>query len=268
MLSEWIGQSAISELAFCQVMRLMRSYSLLEVLEDATGYATHLVVHRWAHHHQAKRFASELGPLAVVVVGGAVLAQSNQDNLTVQRRLLPHAQTCCSWLLCYERDWDLECSRRSDLHCQGARKDQTLLLAVNCIGRLFADQSKLVEAASMQKWALQRYEEALGPDDILALQTMGYLGRVAARSRAIPPMSARWPSRQTGSWSRRHPGTRQYGCGRQQQGPVAARSKAWGLRIGQHCWHTTIWVFFTRTKTGYQKPIECSSQLFKGRKGH
>jgi hypothetical protein len=46
---------------------------------------------------------------------------------------------------------------------------------------------------------------------------------VAARWRAIPPMSPRWPSRQTGSWSRRHPKTTQYGCGKRPQGRVAAR---------------------------------------------
>jgi hypothetical protein len=39
-------------------------------------------------------------------------------------------------------------------------------------------------------------------------------------------MSSRWPSRQTGSWSRRHPATRQYGCGRRRQGRVAARWRA------------------------------------------
>jgi hypothetical protein len=49
---------------------------------------------------------------------------------------------------------------------------------------------------------------------------------VAARWRAIPTISQRWPSRQTGSWSRRHPETRQYGCGRRRQGRVAARWRA------------------------------------------
>jgi hypothetical protein len=51
-------------------------------------------------------------------------------------------------------------------------------------------------------------------------------GRVAARWRAIPTGSARWPSRQTGSWSRRHLATTQYGCGRRRQGGVTARWRA------------------------------------------
>jgi tetratricopeptide (TPR) repeat protein len=178
MLSGWIGQSATSELAFSQAMRLLRSYSLIEVLEDAAGYATHPLVHRWAHHQQAKRFASELGPLAVVVVGWAVPGQSSQDDVAIQRRLLPHAQMCSSWLFHYEPDWDLERSERFKLHCEGARKDQTLVGAMCRIGRLYVDQSKLVEAALIHKWALQRYEEALGSEDILTLKTMGSLGMV------------------------------------------------------------------------------------------
>jgi tetratricopeptide (TPR) repeat protein len=178
MLSEWIGQSATSELAFSQAMRLLRSYSLIEVLEDEAGYTTHPLVHRWAHCHEAKRFTLELGPLAVVVVGWAVPGQSSQDDVAIQRRLLPHATTCSSWLFHYESNWDLERSERSKLHCEGARRDQTLIEAMNCIGRLYSDQSKLVEAASMHNWALQRYEDALGSENILTLKTMGSLGMV------------------------------------------------------------------------------------------
>ncbi|CAN9172819.1 unnamed protein product [Alternaria alternata] len=178
MLSEWIGQAATSELASGQAMRLLRSYSLVEVLEDAAGYATHPVVHRWAHHHQAKRFASELGPLAVVVVGWAVPDQSFQDGVAIQRRLLPHAQMCSSWFFHHELEWDVEHLERSALHYEGAEKDQTLVGAISCIRRLLAYRSKLVEAVSMHTWALQRYEEVPGQEHILTLKAVGYLGMV------------------------------------------------------------------------------------------
>jgi tetratricopeptide (TPR) repeat protein len=178
MLSKWIGQAATSELAFGKAMRLLRSYSLVEVLEDAAGYATHPVVHRWAHHHQAKRFASNLGPLAVIVVGWAVPDQSSQNDVAIQRRLLPHAQMCSSWLFHHQPEWDLERSEWSMLQYEETEKDQTMVGAINCIGRLFAYHSNLVKAVPMHSWALRRYEEVLGPEHLLALKTVGYLGMV------------------------------------------------------------------------------------------
>jgi tetratricopeptide (TPR) repeat protein len=185
MLLEWIGQSAINELAFCKAMRLLRSYSLVEVLEDTTGYATHPVVHRWAHHHQAKRFASKLGPLALVVVGWAVPDQLFQDT-AIQRRLLPHAQMCSSWLFHHEPEWHLERSEWYALYYEEAEKNHTVVGAINRIGQLFAYHSNLIKAVPMHSWALRRYEEALGPEHLLTLKTMGYLGIVyTAQSKLI-----------------------------------------------------------------------------------
>jgi hypothetical protein len=57
---------ASNELKFSGAMQLLRSYSLIEVAVETTevietaSYATHPVVHQWAHHAQGKRFAAEL----------------------------------------------------------------------------------------------------------------------------------------------------------------------------------------------------------------
>jgi hypothetical protein len=72
MLSGWVGDIASSEVKFSRAMQLLHKYSLLEEASGATettSYATHLVVHQWAHHSQGKRFATELSRLAVVTVG-------------------------------------------------------------------------------------------------------------------------------------------------------------------------------------------------------
>jgi len=99
MLSKWIGDIASSEIKFIRAMQLLCNYSLAEVAAETTettSYATHPVVHRWAHHSQGKRFATELSRLAVVAVGLTVPESSTPDYCALQRRLLLHAQACSS----------------------------------------------------------------------------------------------------------------------------------------------------------------------------
>jgi hypothetical protein len=69
MLLGWIGDIASSEARFSGAMQLLRNYSLVEEMTETTSYATHPVVHQWAHHSQGKRFATELSRLAVIAVG-------------------------------------------------------------------------------------------------------------------------------------------------------------------------------------------------------
>ena len=45
-LSEWLPNIANNEVEFVAAMQLLRSYSLVEGLQDLAGYATHPVVHR------------------------------------------------------------------------------------------------------------------------------------------------------------------------------------------------------------------------------
>ena len=94
MLLGWVGDIASSEIKFSRAMQLLCNYSLAEQVQETGSYATHPVVHQWAHHSQGKRFATELSRLAVVAVGWAVPASSTRDYAALQRRLLPHAQAC------------------------------------------------------------------------------------------------------------------------------------------------------------------------------
>ena len=168
MLSEWIGNVASSELAFNRAMRLLRSYSLLEEVEEATSYAMHPVVHRWAYHYQGKHFASKLGQLAVVVVGWAVPDNSTNDWPAVQRRLLPHAQSV-AWRMVHNDD------------CFDSGEEwEAVLNATHRLGNLYAGQGKLTEAESMYQRALQGYEKALGPEHTSTLNTINNLGALYA----------------------------------------------------------------------------------------
>jgi hypothetical protein len=98
-LSEWLPNIANNEVEFVATMQLLRSYSLVESLQDLAGYATHPVVHRWAFYIQDEKQRAVFTWLAVVVVGWAVPEISEKEYSSMQRRLLAHAQWCNQWVI-------------------------------------------------------------------------------------------------------------------------------------------------------------------------
>jgi tetratricopeptide (TPR) repeat protein len=176
MLLAWIGDIASSEVKFGQAMKLLRKYSLVEEVIDSTSYATHPVVHQWAHHSQGTRFVAELSRLAVVAVGHAVPASSTRDYAALQRRLLLHAQACSSHVVKRKTVWDRGAAVGSDGDVDEGEERKTVLDAVHLLGDLYADQGKLGEAEKMYERALRGKEEALGVGHSSTLNTVNNLG--------------------------------------------------------------------------------------------
>jgi tetratricopeptide (TPR) repeat protein len=181
ILSRWIGKIATSELAFSQAMQLLRNYSLVEEVKETTGYATHPVVHQWAYHYQGKQFKLELNQLAVIVVGFAVPKKARPDYSTLQQQLIPHAYACSKWILKEEEEQGNETteeykqSERSGKGLEGTEEREALFDAIGCLGILYADQSKLVEAEQISKQALQGYK-TFGLTHPSRLDTINNLG--------------------------------------------------------------------------------------------
>ncbi|EMD96375.1 hypothetical protein COCHEDRAFT_1167485 [Bipolaris maydis C5] len=185
MLLGWVGDIASSELKFSRAMQLLRSYSLVEVAAETTGttsYATHPVVHQWAHHSRGKYFAAELSRLATAAVGWAVPESSSRNYAALQRRLLPHAQTCFSQIARSEAVWYRRAEGGSDGDVNEGKERKTILYAIHLLGDLYADQGKLGEAEQMYQRALRGYEEALGPSHThtSTLDTVNNLGNLYA----------------------------------------------------------------------------------------
>ncbi|KAF1828816.1 hypothetical protein BDW02DRAFT_562334 [Decorospora gaudefroyi] len=181
MLSGWVGDIATSEVKFSRAMQLLHRYSLVEEAARATettSYATHPVVHQWAHHSQGKRFTTELSRLAVVAVGWAVPASSTRDYSALQRRLLPHAQACSGQIVKSGTVWCGRAKGDKNRDVEEAKELNAVLDAVHCLGLLYADQGKLGKAEQMYDRALRGYEEALGPTYTLTLATVGNLGNL------------------------------------------------------------------------------------------
>ncbi|KAH7372236.1 hypothetical protein BKA66DRAFT_423213 [Pyrenochaeta sp. MPI-SDFR-AT-0127] len=180
LLSEWIGGIASSELEFGQAMQLLRNYSLVEEVQDTTSYATHPVVHQWAYHSQGKFYATELSQLAIVTVGLAVPDLSAPNYTATQRRLLPHAQVCTTWVVESETRWCFVGSNDYDKGLNKGNQHEIVLGAIHLLGNLYADQGKLDEAEQMYERALRGTEEALGPKHTSTLDTVNNLGLLYA----------------------------------------------------------------------------------------
>jgi tetratricopeptide (TPR) repeat protein len=180
MLSGWIGEIATNEVKFIGAMKLLRNYSLVEEVSETTSYATHPVVHQWAHHSQGKCVATKLSRLAVVAVGWSVPANTARDYSTLQRRLLPHAEACSRQTVESEASWRGRAERASDGDVDESGEQKTVLDAVHFVGDLYADQGKLGEAEKMYERALRGTAEALGPTHTSTLQTVNNLGALYA----------------------------------------------------------------------------------------
>ncbi|RYN53640.1 hypothetical protein AA0117_g13334 [Alternaria alternata] len=176
MLLEWVGDIASSEVKFSRAMQLLCNYSLVEQMQETGSYATHPVVHQWAHHSQGKRFATQLSQLAVVAVGWAVPASSTRDYAALQRRLLPHAQACSRQIVKSEAVWRGSAEGGSDGGVDEDQERKTVLDAVHMLGLLYKDQGKLGEAEQMYERALRGKEEALGVGHSSTLETVNNLG--------------------------------------------------------------------------------------------
>jgi tetratricopeptide (TPR) repeat protein len=180
LLSGWLGEMATSELDFSRAMQLLRNYSLVEEVVETTSYATHPVVHQWAHHSQGKHFATELSRLAVVIVGWTVPEDSTRDYSTLQRRLLPHAQVCSKRLIRSEKHWWRGIDKVDSGRFDGDEQCAVILRAIHLLGDLYVNQGKLGQAEQMYERALQGYEEALGPTHTSTLDTVNNLGTLYA----------------------------------------------------------------------------------------
>jgi tetratricopeptide (TPR) repeat protein len=176
MLFGWIGDIASSELEFTEAMKLLHNFSLIEVVEGTKSYATHPVVHQWAHYSQGKGFAMELSQLAVVTVGWTVPETSTRNYASLQRRLLPHAQACSRQRIKSKASWCLRDDKGKDEDVEKGEERLTVLVAINQLGMLYVDQGKLGKAEQMYERALQGKEEALGPIHTSTLDTVGNLG--------------------------------------------------------------------------------------------
>ncbi|RYP55992.1 hypothetical protein DL770_010860 [Monosporascus sp. CRB-9-2] len=177
-LSKWLQDIPSNELKFTDAVQLLRNYSMIESMQGLSSYATHPVVHKWASHVQDQEQRMVLARTAVLVVGFAVPHNSTKEYRTMQRRLLPHAQSCSQWIL--DSEADPSAKRWGSSYRAGTDKECIIevLDAIVWLGYLYSDQDKLGEAEKMYQRALQGKEKALGPEHTSILDTVNNLGNL------------------------------------------------------------------------------------------
>jgi len=169
--SAWLRGIAYNEIEFIKAIGMLRSYSLVEEMEDQTGYAVHPVVHQWALHIQSDGQRAELSWVAIIAVGLAVPDVDERKYWETQIRLLPHAQRCGKSITEVTND------KFEDHELNGQKEENNALLwAVHNLGTLYRDCGKLDEAEKMYMRALEGREKALGADHTSTLNTVNHLG--------------------------------------------------------------------------------------------
>ena len=169
--SAWLRGIAYNEIEFIKAIGMLRSYSLVEEMEDQTGYAMHPVVHQWALHIQNDGQRAELSWVAIVAVGLAVPDTHERKYWETQIRLLPHAQRC-------EKSITEATDDKFEEHELDGQKEENnvLLSAVHNLGTLYKDRGRLDEAEKMYMRALEGFNKALGADHMSTLRTVNNLG--------------------------------------------------------------------------------------------
>jgi tetratricopeptide (TPR) repeat protein len=174
-LEDCMGMIASNEMAFIRAMRVLRSYSLIEDVQEAMGYFTHPVVHKWAYWYQDVSCRETMSRLALFVIAAAMPTESDYDRWIIQRQLISHAEaysrlnTLATW--------------RSNLTGEDDR--YRMMLAMLDLGDLFFDQVRLNEAEKIFAQLLQDCEKLLGPKSLWRLDVVMRLAIIWQRQKKL-----------------------------------------------------------------------------------
>ena len=167
---DWLQELVRSEIEFKKAIRALLAYSLIEPRQDVLtaelypdddSYSMHPVVHDWCRELVSHR-RREWVTLAVLVVGFATPDDSEAEFWRLQRRLIPHADRCVA--------------QKGDIVLSDEIEESSLNSAFHCMGILYMDQGKLVEAEAMFQRALEGYKKTLGSDHISTFDTINNMG--------------------------------------------------------------------------------------------
>lgn len=168
MLSRWIGNIATHPVEFDKAMKLLRSYSLVEQVQDLGSYATHPVVHRWARHSQGGRVVSELSQLAIIVIGLASTCMEDSEDSADIHRLVPHAQVCFEWVIGRSKEQVVQnaCGNRNDFDQEAEQK--ILMLSILLLPVFYAKYNYVGQEKQLYEYVLQAHKYPIDQDTELA----------------------------------------------------------------------------------------------------
>lgn len=163
---EWLRAMACSEVKFLDAVKLLLSYSLIEVQDpEQRSYCLHPVVHRWMSHMQDPSEKKEFIRLAIILLGSSMPDQTTKDFSLLQRRLLAHVERVSWWM--------------KEIYGQVWNPDRTVVTKTKPRSTiLFLDPECLPEAEALFLRALLGCEKALESSHASALTTANNLSVV------------------------------------------------------------------------------------------
>jgi tetratricopeptide (TPR) repeat protein len=163
----WLLCTAKSDLEFCDSMGLLARYSLVDAGRgEADSYSMHSVLHKWCFYLCEDSERSKFSGLATGLVASLVPSEEG-EYWKLQRRLLPHAN----------RVYQMLPTNASEQASKADTAGWQAWIFYN-LGMYFAEQDRLAEAETLYVAALAWYEQTLGREHRLTLDTAASLGNL------------------------------------------------------------------------------------------
>jgi tetratricopeptide (TPR) repeat protein len=163
-LFKWLGGAVSDKHEFLELIRLLRSYSLVEALHEISGYATHPVVHEWAFQMQSDDQKRELSRITLLALAYGAPRKNSTTYYQLIRQLLPHID---SWT-----------EREASLGKFSEAMPKKALEAMHDLGYILRTQGLFNKSEKMYERALKEKENLLGPNHKSTLDTVNSLGTV------------------------------------------------------------------------------------------
>ena len=163
---EWLCQLTENKLGFNHAVTLLRNHGLVERNKsqegdfESEGYGMHRIVHAWTVNVLNKTWNVMMAVLALDCVASHIPVTDSPNSWATQRRLMPHAARCWSFVE------------------DGKISDDGKAPAFYRLGCLYTQQGKYSDAEKMYQRACHDYEKVFGPEHSLTLDVLNILGRL------------------------------------------------------------------------------------------
>jgi tetratricopeptide (TPR) repeat protein len=168
-IAVWLEGMAQNEVEFIKAIRILRNYSLVEEVENKTGYSTHPVVHQWALYMQDEDHRVALSWLATVLVGFAIPDLCEPNFWETSTRLFAHAERLEIFTM-------ENIMANQQIRCGNDEEEQTLTEAMCYLAKIYSDLWRPVKAEKIYMLVLQIEKKLSRDSGVVALEATNDLG--------------------------------------------------------------------------------------------
>ncbi|KJZ68150.1 hypothetical protein HIM_12460 [Hirsutella minnesotensis 3608] len=162
---QWLHRFASDKDLFDKAVDLLDHYSLITRDEsDYDTFSMHLVVHNVLASYRTEAQTAEFGRSALNIIARSIPQSTNRQFWVMQKRLLPHANRCLTWL--------------TNTPTWSSAQDSSFSKAVVLLGDLYNDQGMLAQAEWLYKRAFADHHGTRNQDYVFTPRVMNSLATV------------------------------------------------------------------------------------------